>query len=63
MKVTILSKEEAQKNKFRSFLGGIEDTINCFRDLLTFSMRVIIEVQKEFHPIAHKLPCHRLALY
>ena len=36
-KLTILSKEEAQDSEFRSFFGRIEDTINCFRDLLTFS--------------------------
>ena len=32
MKLTILSKEEAQESEFHSFF----DTINCFRDLLTF---------------------------
>ena len=32
----ILSKEEAQDSEFRSFLGRIEDTINCFCDLLNF---------------------------
>ena len=25
-------------SEFRSFFGRIEDTINCFRDLLTFSI-------------------------
>ena len=41
-KLTILSKEVAQDNEFRSFFGRIEDTINCFRDLLTFSKVVTI---------------------
>ena len=36
-KLTILSKEEAQDSEFRSFFWRIEETINCFRDLLTFS--------------------------
>ena len=36
MKLTILSKEEGQESDFHSFFGRIEDTINCFRDLLTF---------------------------
>ena len=36
-KLTIMSKEEAQDSKFCSFFGRIEKTINCFRDLLTFS--------------------------
>ena len=35
-KLTILSREDAQDSEFRSFLGKIEKTINCFRDLLTF---------------------------
>ena len=35
-KLTILSIEDAQDNGFRSFFGRIEETINCFRDLLTF---------------------------
>ena len=34
-KLTILSREDAQDSEFRSFFGRIEDTINCFRDLLT----------------------------
>ena len=34
MKLTILSKKEAQDSEFRSFFGRIEDTINCIRDLL-----------------------------
>ena len=38
-KLTILSKEDAQDSEFRSFFGRIEETINCFRDLLTFSRR------------------------
>ena len=29
--------EDAQGCEFRSFFGRIEDIINCFRDLLTFS--------------------------
>ena len=29
-KLTIMSKEEAQNNKFHSFTGRIEGTINCF---------------------------------
>ena len=37
-KLTILSKEDAQDSEFRSFFGRIEDTIICFRDLLTFKM-------------------------
>ena len=37
-KLTILTKEDAQDSEFRSFFGRIEDTKNCFRDLLTFSM-------------------------
>ena len=37
-KLTILSKEEAQDSEFRSFFGRIEETINCFRDLLTFKL-------------------------
>ena len=36
-KLTILRKEDAQDSELRSFFGRIEDTINCFRDLLTFS--------------------------
>ena len=32
-----LSREDAQYSEFRSFFGRIEETINCFRDLLTFS--------------------------
>ena len=36
-KLTILSKEDAQDSEFCSFFGRIEDTINCFRDLLTLS--------------------------
>ena len=36
-KLSILRKKEAQDSEFRSFFERIEDTINCFRDLLTFS--------------------------
>ena len=36
-KLTILSKEDAQDSEFCSFFGIIEDTINYFQDLLTFS--------------------------
>ena len=35
MKLTILSKEHAQD---REFFWRIEETIICFRDLLTFSL-------------------------
>ena len=37
MKLTILRKEHAQDSEFRSFFGRIEETINCFRELLTFN--------------------------
>ena len=37
-KLIILSKEDAQDSEFRSFFGRIEETINCFRDLLTFNV-------------------------
>ena len=33
---TILGREDAQDNKFRSSIGRIEETINCFRDLKAF---------------------------
>ena len=32
-----MSREDVQESEFRSFFGRIEDTMNCFRDLLTFS--------------------------
>ena len=35
-KLTIQSKEDPQESEFRSFFGRIEDTINCFCDLMTF---------------------------
>ena len=35
-KLTILTREDAQDSKFRSFFGRIEEAINCFWDLLTF---------------------------
>ena len=35
-KLIILCKEEAQDSEFCSFFGRIDNTINCFRDLLTF---------------------------
>ena len=35
--LTILSKEHAQDSEFRSFFERIEEAINYFRDLLTFS--------------------------
>ena len=35
-KLTILSKEDAKDSEFCSFFGRNEDTINRFRDLLTF---------------------------
>ena len=41
MKLTILSKEVAQDSEFCSFFGRIEDTMNCFRDLLTFSIALV----------------------
>ena len=37
-KLTIPSKEYAQESKFRPFCGRIEDTKNCFPDLLTFGI-------------------------
>ena len=40
-KLTILSKEEAQVSELRSFFGRIDDTINCFRDLLTFGKELL----------------------
>ena len=40
MKLTILIKEDPQDSEFRLFFGRIEDAINCFRDLLTFSRDV-----------------------
>ena len=36
-KLTILSIFLTQDSESRSFFGRIEETINCFRDLLTFS--------------------------
>ena len=33
----ILSIFSTQDSEFRSFFGRIEETINCFRDLLTFN--------------------------
>ena len=47
MKLTILSKEDAQDSEFNSFFGRNEDTINRFRDLLTFNMK---------HNLVVKLP-------
>ena len=38
-KRTKLTQEEAQDSEFRSFFGRIEETIICFRDLLTFRKR------------------------
>ena len=35
-KIISLKREDAQDSDFHSFFGRIEDTINCFRDLLTF---------------------------
>ena len=35
--LTTKSTEDAQDSEFRSFFRRIEDTINCFLDLLTFS--------------------------
>ena len=36
-KLSILSKEHAQDSEFRSLWGRIEETMICFRDLLTFT--------------------------
>ena len=47
MKLTILSKEDAQDSEFNSFFERNEDTINRFQDLLTFIME---------HNLAVKLP-------
>ena len=33
---TILGKKDAQDSKFRSSIGRIEETIDCFRDLKAF---------------------------
>ena len=35
----IVSREDAQDSEFRSFFGRIEEAINCFLDLLTFSSK------------------------
>ena len=43
----ILSREDAQDNEFCSFFGRIEETINCFLDLLTFNGR-------DFEGLTHK---------
>ena len=40
-KLTILSKEDAQDSGICSFFGRIEETLNCFRDLLTISINSI----------------------
>ena len=37
----MLNSEDAQDSEFRSFFGRIEDTINCFRDLLTLEVVAI----------------------
>ena len=42
-----LSKEGALDSEFRSFFGRIEDTINCFRDLLTFSIHALFKMEIE----------------
>ena len=34
-----MSKEDAQDSEFHLFFGRIEETINCFRDLLTFILK------------------------
>jgi hypothetical protein len=34
--LSILGKEHAQDSEFRTFFGRIEETIICFRNLLTF---------------------------
>ena len=46
--LTILSREDAKDSEFRSFLGRIEDTINCFRDLLTFNLNLKLAQQKKY---------------
>ena len=45
-KLTLLSKEDAQDSEFYLFFGKIQQTINCFRDLLTFFMNFISRQQK-----------------
>ena len=40
MKITILNIFFIQDSEFRSFFGRIEETIYCFRDVLTFSLKV-----------------------
>ena len=37
IKVIQISSDSLILSAFRSFFGRIEETINCFRDLLTFS--------------------------
>ena len=32
-----MSREDAQDSDFRSFFGRIEEALNCFQDLLTFT--------------------------
>ena len=41
--LTILSKVDVQNSEFHLVFGRIENTINCFRDLLTFE-HLILEV-------------------
>ena len=40
-RLTILSREDAQDSKFRSFFGRIEEIIICFRDLVTFRKKPV----------------------
>jgi hypothetical protein len=40
-KLTILSILLTQDSEFRLFFGRIQETINCFRDLLTFSNYIV----------------------
>ena len=38
-KLTSLSKDDAQNSELHRFFGRLEETINCFRDLLTFKFQ------------------------
>ena len=44
-KLIILTREDAQDSEFRSFFGRIEETIYCFRDLLTFRQNPLTNTQ------------------
>ena len=46
-----------QDSEFRSFLGRIEETINCFRDLLAFTYKkeiILIFRSFQMHPKSKK---------